>query len=380
VLFPHEIAHLPDSISKFIENCFKRIQRFHDTKKAIDTNLAFKIIRHAYVRNEKIVPHRCTWDMHGWVYPQFFPYTENFSEVVKLLEFMTSQGILSNKFHNKTFYCSQCQCAFLSFREACPHCGSINLNLDDIVHHFPCAYIGPQVDFLQDNKLVCPKCDKELRHIGVDYDKPSTVYSCKDCAHNCQEPSVSTECFHCGRNAAPNEITLCNINSYSLTTLGENAAIYGMDSLFCNCLNKNIQTVTLDIFKYFLSIENNRIKRYKISESTLVYFSIKNLDDIYIKLGSRASAIFNELSLIIYNIIRKTDLLTIVNDFLFLILLVETPILNSKHVVNRIENNIASLFQGNMKLSVNTQAGVLPITGEEDSDEMITKAVEDACR
>jgi hypothetical protein len=377
-LSPKETAgSLPDSLRKFIEECSRRIERLPDKEKPLDTNIAFKIIRHAYVRNAKMIPHRCIWNMHGWVHPQLLPYTGySADDFMQLFGFMESQGIVTSEFHSKAFSCSQCQCAFLNFRETCPHCGSINLKLADIVHHFPCAYIGPMDDFMQDGGLICPKCDKELRHIGVDYDKPSAVYSCRECAHNCQDPTVSTECFYCGRVSDPEGLNINTVNIYSLTSLGNNAAIHGIDSLLSVKIGEKLHAVTMDIFKKILHLEIKRIKRYKKSESTLIHINICYADNLILNMSGKSSALLNELSAIILSDLRGSDVLTLVNSSFFLILLIETSVSSSEHVIRKIKDGISSLLASNLKIPGSVQGGCLPVTGEEQADEMIAKAAE----
>lgn len=370
-------ARFPTRLIHFIESCCRRIERFPDNKKPVDINIVFKIIRHIYIRDTKLVPHRCIWDMHGWVYPQLIPYIESSSEdFFFIFDFMESQNIVTGEFYNKIFCCSRCKCAFLNFREICPDCGSLNLKLEDIIHHFPCAYIGPHVDFSQDNILICPKCDKELRHIGVDYDKPSIVYSCKDCSHNCQDPVISTECFHCGRKAPPEEVDLHNINIYSLTSLGKNAALYGINSLFRNMLNNKVQAIPLDIFNKFLTLEIERIRRYKLSESTLIYINIKNIEEVHIRLGNRSAAIFDEILTIIISSLRKSDIITVVNNSLFLIILFETPLSGAEDALRRIKESVLSLLSSNLEKPVKIQGGAMPINGEHKAEVMIIKVSE----
>ena len=38
--------------------------------------------------------------------------------------------------------------------------------------------------------LVCPKCNRQLRHIGVDYEKPSKLFTCFNCEIYCPEKIV----------------------------------------------------------------------------------------------------------------------------------------------------------------------------------------------
>ena len=40
-----------------------------------------------------------------------------------------------------------CKNGHLSFREVCPSCDSANMISEDLIHHFPCGYIGAISDF-----------------------------------------------------------------------------------------------------------------------------------------------------------------------------------------------------------------------------------------
>ena len=62
----------------------------------------------------------------------------------------------------------------------CPKCKIKKLFSEYSIHHFVCGYVGPESDFFQDKKLICTKCNRELRHIGVDYDKASIITECKN--------------------------------------------------------------------------------------------------------------------------------------------------------------------------------------------------------
>jgi hypothetical protein len=104
-------------------------------------------------------------------------------QVLDALDWAEKEGLVWPDFQERIYVCSSCSGGFLSFREVCPHCKSSNIDGEDLVHHFPCAYIGPVSDFQMEDSSVlnCPKCNKDLHHIGVDYDKPVVINHCNNC-------------------------------------------------------------------------------------------------------------------------------------------------------------------------------------------------------
>jgi uncharacterized C2H2 Zn-finger protein len=108
------------------------------------------------------------------------------------------------------------------YKESCPKCNSIDIEAKDIIHHFTCAHVAPQDEFenADNDTLECPKCDKHLRHIGIDYDKPSSVYCCKSCDHNFQIAQVVAECHSCDTVNPLEGLIELSIHDYALTMKG----------------------------------------------------------------------------------------------------------------------------------------------------------------
>ncbi|MBN1141325.1 MAG: hypothetical protein JXB25_05965 [Deltaproteobacteria bacterium] len=355
----------------------QRIGRLPDKDWSSDTHVAFKILRHLFVRNMDLKPVRTAQMRSGFIYPQISCYPGAGDQGLwGILDTMKSQGLLSSYFFDKSYFCSRCGCAFLSFREVCSHCGSVNLFQEDLIHHFRCAYVGPQAEYRHGAKLSCPKCDKDLKHIGVDYDKPSTVYRCNDCGNTCQDADILSWCYHCGKQSLPEEMNQRVIHGYTLTALGENAALYGMDSLFRDLLSEKIHVLPLDYFKRFVDNEGQRIKRYGKSVSSLIYFHIKGLDQVCLELGDRALSIFNELSTIVTSILRQSDVTTALNNSLFLSILVETPMERAFSAISRLTSSASGLLNGHLNVSVDIKAYAFPVTGEVGVDTLIDEVME----
>lgn len=114
------------------------------------------------------------------------------------------------------------------------------------------------------------------------------------------------------------------VKTYSLTGLAENAAVYGLDSLFKRVLSKEIKILPHHAFMVVLGIEIERIKRYKISTSSVVLFKITDMDTLYLQLGKRTKDIFGEMSIVFKSILRTSDITTSLNESTFLSMMPET--------------------------------------------------------
>lgn len=64
----------------------------------------------------------------------------------------------------------------------CPGCGA-PAAAHDVLHHFLCAYVGPDYDFFETGKdhFSCPKCLRPLLREGDDWEKIGRSLSCSDC-------------------------------------------------------------------------------------------------------------------------------------------------------------------------------------------------------
>jgi GGDEF domain-containing protein len=355
----------------------RRILSLPDYDHVPDTHIGFKMIRYLYVRSKILSPVMTAESRFGFLYPEvetFLPQADE--SIFQVLDFLESQSLLTGRFHDRGHFCNRCHSAFINFRETCPHCKSADLAVQDLIHHFRCAYVGEEEEFRRGENLVCPKCEKILRHIGVDYDKPSNVHSCHSCGQTTQEPEVDTACFFCGKKGPPEDLVLKVIKSYSLTALGENAAIFGLENLFRNIIEKELPIPPYESFKLMLTIEIERIKRYHKSESTLCLFQIADLEKIYLRLGSKAGEIFGELCRIIKAVLRSSDIITSLTDSTFLAVMIETPVKGAEMALSRLKQSVNKLLEANFNMHAEVRSAILPVQPAESADELIRKITE----
>jgi hypothetical protein len=136
------------------------------------------------------------------------------------LEGLATLELLRRRHFARTHLCNSCNSARLHAFEACPACGSADLMESSIVHHYRCGWQESEPRFVQDHALVCPKCRRELRHYGVDYDKPGSVMLCRSCQQANSEPAVRFACLDCAHITPSAEASTLDWYHYDLTEDG----------------------------------------------------------------------------------------------------------------------------------------------------------------
>ena len=136
---------------------------------------------------------------------------------LKMLELGFSEKI---RMIDRVHTCPECGDSHLLFVECCPKCKSSNIKQEAILHHFRCANTSPESTYQWDGELRCPKCKKLLRHVGVDYDRPATVYTCYDCGNNFMRSSMRVQCTNCGTSTTPDALIAVDVLEFKLTSDG----------------------------------------------------------------------------------------------------------------------------------------------------------------
>lgn len=162
--------------------------------------------------------------LHGW---SLFHINEYFSWI----DMGVSNGTLA---YRKTVYrlhvCPKCQHSHLIYQEQCPNCGSNDLDYEPVIHHFPCANISPEHTYMVGGQLICPKCHKPLRHIGIDYDRPTSLYLCHNCHQSFLNPDTTALCTYCGTVSKVKDLFPRSIHVVEITPKGINDICRGIHS------------------------------------------------------------------------------------------------------------------------------------------------------
>ena len=149
------------------------------------------------------------------------------SVVAREAEALCQRGLLKREFFDRFNVCARCDSARLHVREECTNCHSSNLIDEPYLHHFKCAFQGPESEFRRGNDLICPKCRRELLHFGFDYDRPGTMIVCQACGHAASEPVVGFVCLDCGAHADSENCPTRDVYAYRITDQGTGFAEYG---------------------------------------------------------------------------------------------------------------------------------------------------------
>ena len=359
---------LEEWVSK-VEHINQWIAHLPNANSNTDTNIAFKVLRIITSRNIEIEPITTTRRHSGYVYPILEPlFAKRDTGVLETLAFLESQHLLTGRFISRAHFCGHCSSAFLNFKESCPQCNTDDIKSDELIHHFKCAYTAEMSHFRKADRLACPKCERELKHIGVDYDKPSIVHNCNQCTHTFQDPKIMTTCYNCGRHAEPENQETRTVYAYSVSAIGQNAADYGLDTLFTNILDTELNLFPEATFRDFFRIEQARIQRYKKSDSTLAIIRFNDLDKLYIKLGSKAREVFYELSMIFKTVLRTTDVISAKNETIFFVIMTETTTEHAQRATERLEQGVFELFKNNLDFSPEMTTKTYPIIADFNID------------
>ena len=186
---------------------------------------------------------------------------------------------------DRTHVCPDCRSARVVVREECPSCQSPGLDDASYLHHFRCAYQGPEEDFRQGDDLICPKCRRELSHFGRDYDRPGNLTICRECGTSTSEPVVAFVCTACHRRCEADAMPTRDIVSARLTEAGIAYARSG-----AAYLGPAKQTLRFGDFPLELTLALNRAARdFNDGERpfTVGYIRYDDLAELAAKHGAR---------------------------------------------------------------------------------------------
>jgi len=191
----------------------------------MDDGSRLKILGFLLEKNDWLEPQVSIESACGYAYPEVGDLL-NFApgEEISDLTFLASNGYLDTRHADKIHLCPSCTHYNLNFREVCTSCASSDIAPTTHIHHYSCGYVGPEPEYRQGLDYVCPKCNKILRHIGIDYEEPSAPFMCNECAATFADADVSCVCINCEarfdvRNALKHPILRYQINPQGANAL-----------------------------------------------------------------------------------------------------------------------------------------------------------------
>jgi len=307
-----------------------------------------KVLRYYYTRQTRMNSITSINAHTGYTYPLLSMHYQNANteDMFKIIDELEAKEFIRPRYEDIVHLCSNCYSAFLNYREVCSKCSSSDLYMENIIHHFVCAKVGPESDFVSGNQMVCPKCNKLLHHIGVDYDKPSMVYTCNSCNHHSQVSVMTASCFNCNTVQSVEALIERKINNYELTVLGEEAAIGGLAPEE----RREAELpgyVGFSTFNIFLKYEIERIKATG-KTSSIGILSLRTPAAVSSNLGVKYQNVIDEIADFIKNATLATDILSFINNNTFLVVSPDKDKLRLESTLKNIQHSVQKLLDSNI--------------------------------
>jgi len=164
---------------------------------------------------------------YGYKYPLLEAILGDPAKVEGFLDKLSENGILKKELYDKILHCPHCGSPNISIRYSCPHCRSFNVTKRSLVEHLKCGYIDTEDQFKEKDKLVCPRCGKELVEPDVDYRKAGIWCTCNSCKKSFDIPVPSHFCRKCHNDFTFEDATYDDVYSYKLSDEARQEASLG---------------------------------------------------------------------------------------------------------------------------------------------------------
>ncbi|HEX2014276.1 MAG TPA: hypothetical protein VLA68_03525, partial [Nitrososphaera sp.] len=142
----------------------------------------------------------------------------DFARQLDLLKTLESFGIVKEEAFDYIRKCGRCGHHGLLLKVSCPVCGSTNTDLGKVIEHLPCGNIDLESKFISEDGggLICAKCKKRLRAIGVDYVKPGSYCMCLSCNALSPEGKPQFVCLNCASTLSMDDVESEPLHAYSV--------------------------------------------------------------------------------------------------------------------------------------------------------------------
>ena len=266
-------------------------------------------------------------------------------EARTVLEELAELGLLRRELHNRVHVCPKCNRCQLNFRETCQNCDSLLLHIERLIHHFACAYIGLESEFVRGIEMVCPKCRNRLHQLGQDFDRPHESYVCEDCKAITELPVVHGQCLHCTNLFPVVEARVLDIYTYYPTELTARAIELGRltglrvaDLLF----DPEVRLARLDYLMLEVRRELLRLQRHD-SVLSLLRLRFQVREEPFPLFQQASEREIKDLGRRLTATLRELDLAAPFDASTLCLLLPETTADGAKQVAHRIDEILGRL-------------------------------------
>jgi hypothetical protein len=150
----------------------------------------------------------------GFFYPDIELST--LEEQTRFLESFERTDIVTHSPSISIMQCPFCSSHRFCSTFNCKLCKSPNILRGSAIIHEPCGNIDFYDKYVAgDGALVCQKCNKNLKAIGIDYSRLDSIYNCVNCKAMLSDIDQYYKCIDCGKSTTREESRILLLNQYA---------------------------------------------------------------------------------------------------------------------------------------------------------------------
>ncbi len=136
-------------------------------------------------------------------------------EQTRFLELLERMGTVTHSPSISIMQCPFCSSHRFCSTFTCKLCRSPNILRGSAIVHEPCGNIDFYHKYVTENgTLVCQKCNKSLKAIGVDYSRLDRIYNCLGCKSMLSDIEQLYKCLDCGKSSTLEESRILLLDKY----------------------------------------------------------------------------------------------------------------------------------------------------------------------
>jgi hypothetical protein len=169
------------------------------------------------IKNKRIKRFEPSFRLDGGVTYTGFS-DRDFARQLDILRSLRDLGIVKEEAFDYVRKCSHCDHYGLMMKVACPACGATNTVQGRVIEHLRCGHIDLESNFIsRDGEgMMCAKCKKRLKAVGVDYVRPGSYSLCQSCNSISPYGNMQFVCLNCARSQTKDELKVEPLFAYNV--------------------------------------------------------------------------------------------------------------------------------------------------------------------
>jgi GGDEF domain-containing protein len=324
---------------------------------------------------DRLEPREHVTSPFGYVYPLALQVLRTTpGKEIEELERLADMGYLERQYFDRVHLCPRCFHFAINFREVCPECKSSDVRRIDMIHHLRCGSIAPETEHVLDGRLVCPKCSKELRHVGVDYERPSSRNLCNSCKSIFADPLVMCRSLKCRHEFDADALDTRQLYTYGLTESGARAAASGVLEE-STLINQQTGLYTANYFRERLKQEIDYYRRYQ-TPAVAMLVKVKGNNGVSLD-ESGISELTRRLARLTKKSIRDCDVAARAESGSLSLLFPKTDKEQAGKVINRIRREFGSMVESSGLSEMVLEIGIATPLRTDSVEQMLRRAEQD---